>query len=134
MTDQHRISRQRFVAGAGVGLAGLALPSVGHAAIPTERAVYRLSPDGGICDGPGSACACAACYAHAEAMIFPSMKAADGNRAHAHCNCGIEEAGTLPFWKWIALFGTPHHISLYSADRRDRRVAAILNLPRSARP
>jgi hypothetical protein len=126
MTDQLRISRERFLAGAGVGLAGLALPAVAHGAKEKELPVYRLNPDGGICDGPGGACACAACYAHAASMIFPSTKAANGNRAHVHCNCGIEEAGKLPFGKWVALFGHPKHTLRYTADRRDRKVAAIL--------
>ena len=126
MTEQHRIRRERFLAGAGAGLAGLAIPAVAKAALPREMAVYRLNPNGGICDGSRGACSCAACAAHAAAMIFPSAKAADGNRAHVHCNCGIEVAGKIPFWKWIALFGVPRKVSRYSADRRDRRVAALL--------
>jgi|RhiMethySRZTD1v2_1073278.scaffolds.fasta_scaffold1256908_1 hypothetical protein len=125
MTEQ-RISRERFLAGAGTGLVSVALPAVARAASsPKVQQVYRLDPAAGVCDGPNGTCACKACYAHT-AKIFPSAKAADGNRAHARCNCGVVKAATIPFGKWTALFGEPKHILRYSADLRDRRVQAIL--------
>jgi hypothetical protein len=124
--SEQRISRERFLAGAGTGLVSVALPAVAHAAkTPTQMAVYRLDPDAGVCDGPNGTCACKACYAHT-AKIFPSAKTADGNRAHARCNCKVVQAATIPSGKWIALFGEPNHILRYSADLRDKRVQAIL--------
>jgi hypothetical protein len=125
MTEQ-RISRERFLAGAGTGLVSVALPAVARAATaPKQLVVYRLDPDAGVCDGPNGTCACKACYGHT-AKIFPSTKAADGNRAHLHCNCAIKQAATIPSGKWIALFGEPNHILRYSADLRERKVQAIL--------
>jgi hypothetical protein len=122
---EHEFSRKRFVAGAGLGVAGLALPAVASATSHKQLAVFRLNPDAGVCDGPGAACACKACYGHT-AKLFPSTEAANANRAHPYCNCGIERAGTIPYGKWVALFGEPRHILRDSADRRDTRVAAIL--------
>jgi hypothetical protein len=122
---EQRLSRKRFLAGAGIGVAGLALPAVAPAAADEQLAVFRLNPDAGICDGAGAACACKACYGHT-AKLFPSTEAADGNRAHLYCNCKIEPAGAIPYAKWVALFGEPRHILRDSADRRDPRVAAIL--------
>ncbi len=124
MTEQ-RFSRKRLLAGAGVGVAGLALPTGVSSAGSRALAVYRLNPDAGVCDGPRSACACNACYGHT-AKLFPSATAADENRAHVFCNCDIETAGMLPYAKWVALFGEPRHILRPSADTRDRKVAAIL--------
>jgi len=120
---EHQLSRKRFLAGAGAG--GLALPGVARAAPAQRLPVFRLKPDAGICDGPGAACACKACYGHT-AKLFPSSQAADDNRAHLYCNCGIERAGTLPYGKWVALFGEPSHIRRSSADVRDPRVVSIL--------
>ena len=122
---EQRFSRKRLLAGAGVGIAGLAVPAGARAAAAKELAVFRLNPDAGICDGPGAACACKACYGHT-AKLFPTAKAADTNRAHLYCNCGIEQAATIPYGKWVALFGEPRHILRESADLRDHRVAAIL--------
>ena len=120
---EQQLSRKRFLA--GVAVAGLALPAVARAAKDKQLPVFRLSPDAGICDGPGAACACKACYGHT-AKLFPSTEAADARRAHRYCNCGIEQAGMIPYGKWVALFGEPRHILRYSADLRDTRVAAIL--------
>jgi hypothetical protein len=122
---EQRFSRKRFLAGAGIGVAGLALPAVAGAAADGELAVFRLNPDAGVCDGAGAACACKACYGHT-AKLFPSTEAGDGNRAHPYCNCKVERAGTIPYNKWVALFGEPRHILRFSVDLRDPRVAAIL--------
>jgi len=60
MTEQ-QLSCKRFLASAGVGVAGLALPGVARAAPVHKLPVFRLNPDAGICDGPSAACACNAC-------------------------------------------------------------------------
>jgi hypothetical protein len=125
MTEQ-QICRKRFLAGAAVGVAGLALPAVARAAGEKQLPVFRLSPDAGICDGPRGTCACRACYGHTN-KLFPSISAANGNRAHTYCNCGIATAAMLPYGKWVALFGDPRHILRPSVDLRDHEVAAILH-------
>ena len=122
---EQQISRKQFLTGVGVGVAGLAVPAVARAAVDENLPVFRLNPDSGVCDGPGATCACKACYGHT-AKLFPSTEAADANRAHPNCNCGIERAGIIPYGKWVALFGEPRHILRSSADLRDTRVAAIL--------
>jgi hypothetical protein len=125
MTEQ-QISRERFLGGAVVGLASLALPAVAGAAAEKQLPVFRLSPQAGICDGPRGTCACKACYGHKN-KLFSSKGAADANRAHPHCNCGIEQAAMIPRGKWVALFGDPRHILRSSADLRNPHVAAILH-------
>jgi hypothetical protein len=119
-----QVSRKQFLAGAGVGIAAIALPAVGHAAPARQLAVFRLNPAAGICDGSAGACACKACYGHTN-KLFPSASAADNNRAHLYCNCGVE-SGAIPYSKWVALFGEPDHILRDSVDLRDPQVAAIL--------
>ena len=124
MTEQ-QICRKQFLAGAAIGVAGVALPAVARAAGKTRRPVFRLSPSAGICDGPRGTCACKACYGHTN-KLFPSISAADGNRAHPYCNCGIETAAMIPYGTWVALFGNPRHIRRSSVDLRHRNVAEIL--------
>lgn len=124
MTEQ-QICRKRFLGGAVLGVASLALPAVARAAEKKQLPVFRLSPKAGKCDGPRKTCACKACYGHT-AKVFPTKGAADGNRAHTYCNCAIEQAAMIPHVKWVALFGEPVHILRSSADLRNPHVAAIL--------
>jgi hypothetical protein len=114
-----RLTRRRFlIRGAALGGA-LVLPARLRAA-PKTAAVYRL--DTGC--GQGS-CACNACFRHDTSSMFPSWKAANGNRAHIGCNCLIRK-GTLEYGAYVALFGNPDHIHSYRADLRSKRVQAIL--------
>ena len=69
--------------------------------------------------------ACNACRQHDRNSLFPTSKAADGNRAHKGCNCCIQ-AGTLHYGTYVALFGNPKKLKRYRADKRTARVNALL--------
>jgi len=81
--------------------------------------VYRL--DTGC--GNGS-CACNACFGHTNSL-FPTAKAANGNRAHIRCNCLIQK-GSIDNGTYVALFGNPAHLRSYRVDIRWPWVRAIL--------
>ena len=115
------MARGALVVG-GVAVPGLA--RVGQAAAaPKTVAVYGLDHDGN-CAGNDDGF-CDACANHAANSVFPTAKAADGNRAHPGCNCCIVE-GRLEYGASVALFGNPKHLRDYRADLRSRRVNAIL--------
>jgi hypothetical protein len=130
---EHQFSRKRFVAGAGLGVASLALPAVASATSHKQLAVFRLNPDAGVSDGPGAACACKACYGHT-AKLFRSTEAADANRAHPYCNCGIERAGTIPMasgWPSSESRATSCAAAPISATPESRRSSSTLRSPPS---
>jgi hypothetical protein len=113
------ITRRGFLAGAGATVGVLALPTLA-AALPKTIAIFRLET--GCGDG---GCACDACKTHDANSLFPSAKAADGNRAHIGCNCVVHQ-GTAPYGTYIALFGQPDRLRTYRVDLRDRNTAAIV--------
>jgi hypothetical protein len=115
------VSRRSFVLRviASAGALGSALLTRGAFAAPATLPVFRLV----ACDG---CAACNACRRHAEYKRFASVKAADANRAHAGCNCGIAGDTPLPRHTWTALFGPttrPHRLVV---DRRRPEVAHLL--------
>jgi hypothetical protein len=114
------LTRRRFVAG-GVAAAGVLAWPARLMAAPKTTAVYRLQ----ICSPGGNCAACQACVHHDAYSLFPSHKAADGNRAHVGCNCGIGE-GSMEYGTYVALFGNPAHLRSYRVDMRWRWVQAIL--------
>jgi hypothetical protein len=62
---------------------------------------------------------------HDRWSLFPTRKAANGNRAHIGCNCCIVE-GTIGLGTYLALFGNPKRLESYRADLRSARTRAIL--------
>lgn len=70
--------------------------------------------------------ACNACHHHADNKLFPTMTAADENRAHVGCKCLVVEGGELPVETWEALFGTQGNIERQQVDRRWDWVEDIL--------
>lgn len=113
------VTRRKFLGGGAVAVGGAAAalsPSVALAG-PRKRAAYALDPCAGGCES------CNACESHAAAMVFARKQ--DIRRAHLGCDCGVVETA-LPFGTWVALYGHPEHMRAGEADRRDRRVAAIL--------
>jgi hypothetical protein len=119
MTDF--LTRKRFVGRGLVVLGVLAAPARALAKRPKKQAVYRLNPKGGKGE------ACKACLKHARNHIFPSRKAANGNRAHKGCNCVIQK-GSLRYETYVALFGVPTRKKLkrYRADKRKPAIGALL--------
>lgn len=105
---------------AAVAFPGLASARSGSA---KTAAVYRLDPHSESCGGGiGS---CQACAAHDSHSLFPSAKAADGNRAHNGCDCCIL-GGLIHYGTYVALFGNPEHLTRYRADTRDHRTQELL--------
>jgi len=82
--------------------------------------VYKL--DTGCGHG---ACACNACFYHDTNSLFPTAKAANGNRAHIGCNCTIVK-GSLHYGTYVALFGAPDRLVSYRADLRQPSVRKLL--------
>jgi hypothetical protein len=127
------ITRRGFLgrsAAAAGALAAAVFPR-GARAAQSPVPVYRLDPEWGSCglpeeSKPLSCHACAACHGHAHNKLFASAAAADANRAHLHCKCLVEPAGTLPYGTWAALFGNPRDPGRVEVDRRHPKVAAIL--------
>jgi hypothetical protein len=120
---ESKLTRRRFLAAGGAVLGVLAFPLRALAATKTHD-LYKLTP----CPPgktSGKPCSCHACVVHDANSLFPSSKAADGNRAHINCNCSIVK-GTLDFGTYVALFGNPGHLRSYRADLRSRNVQAIL--------
>jgi hypothetical protein len=125
---KERLTRGGFVARGAVVVGGVAVPGLARvgraAAAPGTRTVYGLDPDGN-CAGNDDGF-CKACANHAANSVFPTAKAADGNRAHIGCNCCVVE-GKLEHGKYVALFGNPRHeLRSYRADLRSNRVKGIL--------
>jgi hypothetical protein len=108
-------SRRRLVASGAAAVGALALPSVGRAARKSQP-VFKLVPNGATCR---------ACLHHDGPSLFPTAKAANGNRAHIGCNCRIVQ-GVADFGTFVALFGNPGDLRAYRADRRSTRTQAIL--------
>jgi hypothetical protein len=127
---KERLTRGGFVARGAVVVGGVAVPGLARvgqaAAAPKTLAVYGLDPDGN-CTGNDDGF-CKACANHAANSVFPTAKAADGNRAHPGCNCCVVEAEErLEYGAYVALFGNPkHQLRDYRADLRSKRVKAIL--------
>ena len=110
---------------AAVGV--VAVPALSRAkrasAAPKTLAVYRLDPHSEQCGGNTGSCA--SCAQHDANSLFPTVKAADGNRAHPGCDCCVV-AGTIEFGTYVALFGNPKELRSYRADLRSPRVKAML--------
>ena len=119
------LTRRGLLGRGAAGLAAVAFPGLASArrAAPKTAAVFRLDPRSERCGGGVGACA--ACVAHDANSVFPSIKAAKGNRAHNGCDCCVV-AGTLEYGTYVALFGNPDHLKRYRADRRDHRTQAVL--------
>jgi len=123
---ERHLTRKGFLA-RGAALAGaLALPASAFARGPKTAAVYKLVTGCGH-----GACACNACFHHDRNSLFPTAKAADGNRAHTGCNCTIVR-GSLHYGTYVALFGEPKNLRRYRVDLRHRSVRALVkqNPPR----
>jgi hypothetical protein len=112
------LTRKRFVTAGAAALGAAAVPAVARGSLSAAKTqpVYKLVRNGHTCKS---------CLKHDANSLFPSMKAANGNRAHVGCNCNIV-AGTLDFGTYVALFGNPKHIESYRADLRSARTRAVL--------
>jgi hypothetical protein len=110
------LTRSRFlVAGAGAA-AALAVPARLLAASKTTD-IFKLEPNGATCRS---------CGQHDLYSLFPSDKAANGNRAHPGCNCFVKK-GKIDAATFVALFGKPDHLRAYRVDTRWPWVKAILS-------
>lgn len=116
------LTRRTFVVRGAAVVGALALPRVALAD-PKTIAVYKLDPRDSACTG--EKCSCNACVKHDANSLFPTAKAANGNRAHKGCNCRIVE-GTLHYGTFVALFGNPKHLSSHRIDIRSPRNQAVL--------
>lgn len=110
-----RLTRRRLLSAGAAAAGALAIPTVARAKPKTEL-IFKLVPNGATCRG---------CASHDEASLFPTAKAANGNRAHIGCNCTIAR-GTVDHGTFVALFGPPDDFRSYRADRRSTRTQAIL--------
>ena len=90
---------------------------------PSRHAVFRLDPRSERCGH--AAGSCKTCEQYDRNFIFPTRKAANGNRAHKGCNCCIQ-GGTIQYATYVALFGNPKKLKRYRADKRNARVKALL--------
>jgi hypothetical protein len=109
------LTRRRLLSSGAAAAGALAIPAVGRAK-PKSQAIFKLVPNGGTCHS---------CVDHDRFSLFPSWKAANGNRAHIGCNCKIVK-GTVDKGTFVALFGSPDDLRSYRADRRSTRTRAIL--------
>jgi hypothetical protein len=120
------LTRRRFVARGVVAVGALAVPglALGKKRPATHTvSVYRLDPRSERCGHADGSCN--ACRQHDTSSLFPTSKAADGNRAHTGCNCCIQ-AGTLHYGTYVALFGNPKKLKRFRADKRTARVNVLL--------
>jgi hypothetical protein len=121
------LTRRGFLGRGAAGIAALAFPGLASArarrASSKTAAVFKLDPRSERCGGGVGGCA--ACVAHDANSLFPSLKAAKGNRAHNGCDCCVV-AGTLEYGTYVALFGNPDRRTRYRADKRDRRTQELL--------
>ena len=121
MTEAALTRKKLLATGAGA-LGALAIPRAARSAgppanaSPKQQAVYKLVPNGPTCK---------ACAKHDANTLFPTKKAANGNRAHTACNCKIVE-GTMDYGTYVALFGNPKQLTRYRIDLRDPRNQAVL--------
>jgi hypothetical protein len=109
------LTRRGLLASGAAAAGALAVPAVARAK-PKTQAVYKLVPNGGTCR---------ACRRHDAASLFPTAKAADGNRAHIGCNCFVVQ-GTIDYGTFVALFGAPGDLRSYRADLRSTRNRAVV--------
>src|SRR5262249_4332997 len=74
------LTRRSFIARGGTALAALSFPALAAArrAAPKTVAIYRLDPGSERCGGGVGSCK--ACVSHAGGSLFPTPKAAAGNR------------------------------------------------------
>jgi hypothetical protein len=115
--EEQALSRKTFLATGAGAVGALAVPTLARAAgTPKQQPVYKLKPNGHTCK---------ACATHDANTIFPSAKAANGNRAHIGCNCTIVQ-GTIDFGTFVALFGNPKQLESYRANLRSARNQAVL--------
>jgi hypothetical protein len=112
------LTRRRFLA-AGAGAAAAAALPTKALALPKTADIYKL-------DETFNPPACDLCVLYDTNSLFPSEKAANGNRAHARCNCGIKK-GKIDAGTFVALFGKPEHLRAYRVDMRWPWVKAILS-------
>jgi len=120
------LTRRRFVARGVVAVGALAAPAL---ALGKKRpaahtvSVYRLDPHSERCGHADGSCK--TCTNYDGNFLFPTSKAANGNRAHKGCNCCIQ-AGSLHYGTYVALFGNPKKLKRYRADKRAARVETLL--------
>jgi len=110
-----QVTRRRFLGTSAVAAAALTAPA--RALARSEQAqsltaIYRLQPGCGR-----RACVCRACVNHDKHALFPTRKAANGNRAHVGCNCVIR-AGKIHANTYSALFGPRKNRTHYVVDTR----------------
>ena len=128
MTERTLTRKHLLATGAGA-VGALAIPAAVRGAPPVKAApapvkppapkqqpVYKLVPNGHTCK---------ACAKHDASSIFPTAKAANGNRAHIGCNCRVV-GGTIDFGTFVALFGNPKKLESYRSDLRSARNQAVL--------
>ena len=121
MTERTLTRKHLLATGAGA-VGALAIPTAVRGAPPAkasaakQQPVYKLVPNGATCK---------ACAKHDMKSIFPTAKAANGNRAHVGCNCRVV-AGTMDFGTFVALFGNPKKLESYRSDLRSARNQAVL--------
>jgi hypothetical protein len=109
------VTRKRLLASGAAAAGALAIPKIARSA-PKSQSIFKLVPNKATCG---------ACLGHDAASLFPTRKAADGNRAHIGCNCDIVK-GSVDYGTFVALFGRPIDLRSYRADRRSTRTRAIL--------
>ena len=80
--ESEGIGRRAFLRLAGLGLVALLpVPALAAQLRKKKKVVYRLSTHGRR--------TCTACKAHAANRFYKTQEAAEGDRAHAGCNCAI---------------------------------------------
>jgi hypothetical protein len=115
------LTRRRFVARGLVAVGALASPALALGKKrPGTHAVYRLDPTCGH-----STSSCKTCTSYAKKFLFPTRKAANGNRPHRGCNCCIQ-GGKLDYGTYVAIFGNPKKLKRYRADRRKQAIKKLL--------
>src|SRR5712691_7870751 len=116
------LTRERLLTTGAGALGAFAVPRVARGggppstANPKQQPVFKLVPNGHTCK---------ACGKHDPNSIFPTAKAANGNRAHIGCNCTVVK-GTMDYGTFVALFGNPKQLESYRADLRSARNQAVL--------
>jgi hypothetical protein len=111
---------------AGSAVGALAVPGLARAKAkpkPKLHTIYRLDPRSERCGHADKSCN--TCEKYDRNFLFPTRKAANGNRAHKGCNCCIQ-AGTLHYATYFALFGNLKKLKRFRADKRTSRVKALL--------
>ncbi|MGE5272901.1 MAG: hypothetical protein ACM3QU_03895 [Verrucomicrobiota bacterium] len=109
------LNRRRLLASGAAAAGALAIPTVARAK-PKTQSIFKLVANGATCR---------ACLSHDAASLFPTAKAANGNRAHVGCNCTVVQ-GSIDYGTFVALFGDPHELRSYRADLRSTRNEAII--------